>query len=308
MGGIAEKRRALAHPRSARVDRRQGVFLPGKGRGDELARGAAPGGEAGVDLGGLAVDVPAGLLPRLLDDGDDVHGRSLCHRVGDQMGLGAEPQADAGHVGPRWRHVGRDERAPGRAPDGFGRGAARDRLALRRPHPVGADQCRGLHHLAAVTVLEADEQAVGLELGVFDGRAEVETDRRHAPDRGGEHRLQVGAVDDAVGETVAPAEGAVRHRGQPSAADTVQYVDGAGLQRRLRHRPVEAEAGEHATGIGADLDAGADLAEFVLALGDDHAEAGGGEGKRRGQPAGAGAGDDDRWPFAPCHRCDGPVI
>ncbi len=64
------------------------------------------------------------------------------------------------------------------------------------------------------------------------------------------------------------------------------------------HRLVEAEAGEHAAGIGADLDAGADLAQLLRALGDDHAEAGGGERQRRGQSADAGAGDDDGVPFA----------
>ncbi len=71
-----------------------------------------------------------------------------------------------------------------------------------------------------------------------------------------------------------------------------------GLDGRLRHGLVEAEAGQHAAGIGADLDAGADLAEFRLALGDDDAETGGRQRQRRRQSADAGAGDDDRVPFA----------
>jgi hypothetical protein len=109
-----------------------------------------------------------------------------------------------------------------------------------------------------------------------------------------QHAVQVAAMHDRVGVAVALAEGlaeidvadlAVGHRvHQPELVD----IDG-----HLPCRLADAEAIEAVEGVGAELNAGADLTQLRGLLQHQRRDVLLRQRQRRGEPADAAAGDED---------------
>ena len=111
-----------------------------------------------------------------------------------------------------------------------------------------------------------------------------------------QHGVEVGAVDEPVGEAEAGDRIGAEVLHAPGLAGVEQaHFLGGGDRRDRLHRVAQAEFAQHARAVGRDLHAGADLAQFdglleegdVVALlqqregGDDTAD--------------AGPGDQDAW-------------
>ena len=111
-----------------------------------------------------------------------------------------------------------------------------------------------------------------------------------------EQRLvHVGAVAHGVGIAEALAEGlAHRHRGDFGLVDRVHHHQPVGVDRARAGALAHAERVERGERIGAELDAGADLADVRGLLEDLHREAAARERQRGRETADAAAGNEDR--------------
>ena len=124
---------------------------------------------------------------------------------------------------------------------------------------------------------------------------DVEALRRQRTDQRGQ---QIGAV----GLVVREAEGldhrvAERRAQQRPAVVPAALVEGQRPHAHARQLVPQAQPVEHARGVGADLDARADLAERVRALVDVDVEPGLQQGQRRSETADAASDDADREPI-----------
>ena len=170
------------------------------------------------------------------------------------------------------------------------RAVAHDLLPDVRPEPVGADQRRALTEPVArctrtlvAVLLVAQDLAAGAELDQLVVAAGLE-----------EHAVQVAAVDHGIGVAEPLAERLVERDAddllggervhQPKIVD--EHGDGAG-------GVADAKLVEAVEGVGAELDAGADLAQHGRPLQHEAPHAFAGEAEGRGKAADAAAGDDE---------------
>ena len=169
---------------------------------------------------------------------------------------------------------------------------ADDALADLRPHAVAADQRAAF---GALAVVERDGDAVAMVLVTVDAPAGLERDQIAALAGFEERGVDVGAVGDRVRLAEARGELVVeRHVGDQLA--------GQGVAHFLRRRAVgvgqdvvlEADFLQHAEDVRAELDAGADFAEFGRLLEHPHRETLARQRVGGGEAADTAAGNQDR--------------
>lgn len=151
---------------------------------------------------------------------------------------------------------------------------------------VGADQQVGFGRSA---VLEADDHAIALFFDIEQTMAGMGAILRH---RFGKQKGQVAAMEMIVGCTEALLDFRAQRRAlQRATVVPALLVDGERSHAPALHRVPEAQPMQQARGVGADLQAGADLAEARRLLVDLNVESGLEQRQRRGQPADATADD-----------------
>jgi hypothetical protein len=109
-----------------------------------------------------------------------------------------------------------------------------------------------------------------------------------------ERQVHVGAMAHGVGIGKAAAESlAYRHRGHFGFVHRIHHHEMVGVHRLRASALADAERVEGRERIGAQLDAGADLADLRRLLEDLHRVAPPRERERGGEPADAAAGDEN---------------
>ena len=176
---------------------------------------------------------------------------------------------------------------------GDARGAVADQLFPdARPHAVAADQRAALGALAR---LQRDRDRVAVVDEILHPLVVLERDQVAALAGGEEYPVDVGPVGDRIGVLEAVDE-------RLPQGDAGDQLAGDGVAHLLRGRPPcigehllgQADAVECAEDVGAELDAGAELAEFRRLLEHPHREALAGERIGRRQAADPAARNDDR--------------
>ena len=160
-----------------------------------------------------------------------------------------------------------------------------------RPQPVGADQGAAPHHLAR-SQPGGDRQAILIVAGDLGIGAQFDQGMIFAPLQ--EYAVQIAAMHDGVGI----AEAGAKPVAEIDVADLAvgqrihqpQPID---IDRHAARRLADAEPVETVEGVGAELDAGANLAEAARLLQHLRGDALLGERQRRRESADAAAGDED---------------
>ena len=117
VGGVPDQRHRAGAAAKRRLAVVQRPFQPLVGDRDQRARlfGPGPAREMAQDFGAVAGGRPAGLLPFVVHDADDVDEAAAFDRIMHEMGVGPEPQMHQ-RLAEFLRHrVGRHQRAPGGA-------------------------------------------------------------------------------------------------------------------------------------------------------------------------------------------------
>ena len=170
--------------------------------------------------------------------------------------------------------------------------AAGQLLADFRADAVAADQRRRASNVEAV--LGPDLHAVG---GVLVADDALPVDERDVAVRAAgveQHAVQIGAMDHRIGIAEAPAERLVdRDMRDLLAGHAVHHDQAIDIDRLGAAGVADAEIVHGVKSVGADLDAGADLAELVGLLQHRDVAALVGEAERGRQTADPAAGDDD---------------
>ena len=157
-----------------------------------------------------------------------------------------------------------------------------------RFHAIGGDEGRAPQALAAliddgdagVVLLHPLDAGAGLEVHPAGGHRTLE--------QGGVH---IDAMDDRVRVAKALPEGLVgEDAADLRAVDRVVHDHEIGEHRAAAGELAHAQRIQRMEGIGAELHAGADLADLGRLLEDAHAVAAPHEGERRGQSADAATG------------------
>ena len=97
-------------------------------------------------------------------------------------------------------------------------------VAHRRPKAIGADDAGGGDDVLPGLPADADEIAAGLRDEIAHGRPEAERDSRRRRHGREQDLLQVGAMDDAIGEAVALAEALGWDRHDQFTAHRIEIV------------------------------------------------------------------------------------
>src|SRR5262245_46055903 len=145
-----------------------------------------------------------------------------------------------------------------------------------------------------MTIVEARLDHVRALAHVDTLAAEPDRIRLERADRIGEHRVQVAAMHEDIGEAVEIDRRLAEIEQLPGLAGAPQLdllAGGDDLDRLQRFR--EAERMQHARAVGADLNAGADLLELRRLLVDLDVDAAAQQPERGREPADAAADDDD---------------
>ena len=180
--------------------------------------------------------------------------RAAGDRVVDEMGVRAEPEADAVGGSGGAPSAGIMARQAAR-PVGAARARRRSPRASADQTPSAAMRRGRRDHVAAAGALDPDDDAAGLRREAGDRGAEAELDAGLADDGSREDRLQVGAVDDPVGQAVAAAEAATGSMAamQPAAhaASGRRSLPARPPRRRWRLQGRERQApGRHSARAG----------------------------------------------------------
>ena len=256
-------------------------------------------GEALVQLGRVAVAVPAFFVAVGMKHRDEVEQFAGAQRIVHEVNLLAGPQH---HVAPAplFGHFRRRQHGPIGDMAGDVRLAVADHhLPDGRPQAVGADQRRAAILLAA---LGARHDAVAGFVDRDDLLRVVETDASGFSASVEQRLVQVGAMDQCVGVRELFAERvAQRDAGDLLAADRIQHDEIVGKHRERADRRGEPEHVEHPEHVGPELDAGADLLELRRLLDELRRDALALERQRRAQAADAAADDDDGLVLPACH-------
>ena len=138
-------------------------------------------------------------------------------------------------------------------------------FAYLRPQPVGADEGGACE---AAPVLERDLHPFAVILEAGDARAGLQRHGAFGLARLDQGEMQVGTVDDGIGivEDAPEGVGIEGDAGDEIARERVHHDEGIGVDTGRIDGFGEAQHLEHVKGVGPDLDAGAHLAEFFLAL------------------------------------------
>src|SRR5262249_18304376 len=169
---------------------------------------------------------------------------------------------------------------------------ADDLLANARPHAIAADQRAAAHLLAR---FEADRDRVAVILEVVDAAARLERDEVVALAGLEIDALNVGTVRHRIGLLEARLHLlAERDGGDELARQRVAHLEIVRDPGVLEHGVIEADALECSEDVGAELDAGAELLEFLGLLEHPHREALERERVGGDQPADAAARDQKR--------------
>ena len=124
--------------------------------------------------------------------------------------------------------------------------------------------------------------------------AEPDRVRPLAADGVGERRLQIAAMHEDVRRAVALLRDRAEVEGRPGLAGVPQPRRLAGGEELRRcERVLQAERMQHARAVGADLHAGADLAQLMRLLVDFDLDPAPDQRQRAGEPADAAADDED---------------
>ena len=175
--------------------------------------------------------------------------------------------------------------------------------AHARPQAVGADQRRAFDGLAVRE--RRDHARPGVAIARYLA-ARRQLDQRRSVARVEQQPMQVGTVDDAVRILVALAVDIAAHRDARHlvAGDGVAHDQALGQERHGAHGIRESHPVEHLEHVGAELDAGADLAEFRRLLEHVGRPPVGRERQRGSETADAAAGNQHpiRRACVLCHR------
>ena len=199
-----------------------------------------------------------------LDHADEIEQLAAPQRVVDDVAAGADPVGAGKRHAADGQPLARDDAAPGHEAGELGPGGAEHGRAHGGMHAVGADQQAALR---ASAVLEAETDGVGATLQADAARAHVDCLRLARLYRVGEQPMQVATVDEEVGGAVALLGHDAQVEQLPGApASPVPDLLGVGPHRAGVEGGREAEGDEHAGAVGADLHAGADLAQLGCLL------------------------------------------
>ena len=240
---------------------------------------------------------PGALKPTLpavvVDDGDDVDQRAELHRVVHEMRALAEPEPH--HAGA---NVGRDAR---RRDQRTPRDAAAERRLVAvaepqpqpRPQPVRANERDASLVRRVRPVPASDGDAVAVDDEVLDAGAELERNVGVGVHSVGQRRLQVAAMGHPVRRDVARFGIVAERNASEDLAARCTDLDSLRLDRVGNEPLFEAEPGQDARRIGRELDTGASFLERGRLFEHHGAESALSQGKRCGQAANSGSGDDD---------------
>jgi len=225
---------------------------------------------------------------------------AAAQRVVHQVAVGAGPQhrrVDAQFLG----HVVALDHGAVDHVAGHARRIADQVLADHRLDAVGADHRVGL---VAVAFGVGDFDAFFVLFDAGDLGRGAKADQRVLLHRFQDGQMDVGAVDHGVGAAETLAEGGAGVDAHHFArVDRVHHDDVVGEDRALARRGAHAQRIERGEGVGAELDAGADLADVRGLLQQLHRDALARQRQRRGQAADAAAHDDDGLGRVLCGGC-----
>ena len=200
--GCAASPSSVMRPLRPVLDRRavaQHPHLPGVDLLQQRAHRLALVRKARVQLGRIAVGVPAFLVAVGVEHDDEVEQLAAAQRIMHQMGLLAAPDDHLRQAVFLRPFGGRQHGAIGDVAGHHRLAVADDLFAHRGPQPVAADQRGalvglaglGLHRDGRAVVVDRDHLLRGGELDQVRLLARVENDIEH-----------VGAMNDAVGRVV----------------------------------------------------------------------------------------------------------
>ena len=165
----------------------------------------------------------------------------------------------------------------------------------RGPDSIGANQ-RQRHFLLPRDAAPLHHgQSLRMGGGILELAAQPQLDIGMVIDMGLQRRLQIGPVHHPIGSAGAQRGGfAERQPGNFAAASRTHDADGVRRDGAAGQPRLEAEADQHAAGIGRKLQPGAGFLEAFGPLQHDDAKAFSRQRQRRRQSADSGAGDEDR--------------
>src|SRR5215470_5674988 len=289
MAGVAQKRDAPLAP----ARQRQAIMeRPDEGlweRRDQAAHGWVPAFVARQGIRDLTPADPRFVRPgAVLGNADHIHEPSGRDPVVHDMAVRSHPVVRSDFYIEMAYPLDRHQPAPGDAAGEPRLLGAEQQMAHTRMDAVGADHKVGL---GGTAVLEARDNA----RLVLDQIDEPVSDMNALLRYGGTQELgEIAAVEVIVGRPEGRFDlGAERRALQGAAVVPAALVHGERPHTHFVHCRLESEANEQARGIGADLDAGADLADPRRLLVDLDVEAGLQEVQGGGEPAEAAADDGD---------------
>src|SRR5579862_3267040 len=295
MGGVADERDAAAAPVLDRRPVAQYPHAPAFDLVEQRANRLAGFGETLVQLGRIAVTVPALFVAVGMEYGDQIEQFAGAQRIVHQMHLLAGPQH---HVAPAvlLRHFrGRQHGAIGDVACGFRWTVADHDLPDGRPQAVGADQSGAAIRLAA---LGAYGDAVSRLFDRHDLLRGIELDQIGFAAGFEQYLVQIGAMDQRVRMMEFPAKRiAERNARDLLPGHRIHHDQVVGKDRERADRLDQAERLEHPEHIGPELDAGADFLELRRLLDDLRGDPLARQRQRRRQPADAAADNDDLLRF-----------
>jgi hypothetical protein len=162
------------------------------------------------------------------------------------------------------------------------------------PQAVGGDQSIALLMPDPVTAAGGNAYAVAVRGEIFHPHAELESDIEIFVGGGSEYGLQIAAMDRPIGCAVKFRCNSAE--GHPQDFAAILAIKNAKPPRHdnMRREPLaESEVDQDAGRVGRELNAGAGFLEAFRLLKDSDMETPARKRQRRGQPANAGAGDND---------------
>src|SRR5215813_12845711 len=255
----------------------------------------------GPQLAGIRLRIPTLDVTLGVEHGDQVVNLAAAQRVVDEVGARTSPQ-DHIRAPEILRHLlAREHRAISDVAR-YQRLAVADHLVAHlRPHAVAADERTASDALARLQD-HADAGVVLLE--ILDAVTGFQRDAVVVLARVDEDGMQIVPVSDGVGllELLPKARLIERDAGDALAGQGAAHLHGRRPMRIGEYRLFEVELFERAKDVGAELDAGADLAEFGRLLQHPHGETLARERMGRRQASDAAARNQDRQCLTVRHR------
>ncbi len=292
VAGVTEQGDAAPAPAGHRGAAEQGPFVrPARGPDQRLYVRMPPGiiREAFLDASlrrpGLHPPVAA------LDHRDVVDQFPAPKRVVDHVAAGADPGDRQRLAQMRLQALGRDHAAPGDDAGEVGLIVAEQAAADLGMYPVGADDELCPH---AAPIDEAQADAVPVLLQARQLGAEHDGVRLRGAHSLGQDPVQVMPVQGQIGKAIERHRRRSRVEGLPRLARVPQADDLlGGNHRHPHHLALQTEVEEHRGPVGAELQAGSDLAQFRRLLVDGDVTPPADQRQSGGQAAQPGPDDGD---------------